>query len=85
MRPAHRTFREWFNGLRRRNHTQGTVAKALDVAQQTISAVLGGAIPGPDLARLIEEAGGPAADAWRTEHERQSWAARVERARSLRA
>lgn len=65
------------------------LAEAVDVSQQTISALLGAREPSEDLAKLIQEATGIAWEGWFTESElkkrAESREKRISRARALRS
>lgn len=81
-RPARAELKQWISGPGR---TQALLAAAVGVTQQTISAVLGGRTPSPDLAELIEAATGIHRDGWATARERERRERRLLRARGLMA
>lgn len=86
VRPARVALKKWLEGEGR---TQGVLAEAVDVTQQTISAVLTGREPSEDLARLLEEATGIDWRGWYTSAELrrrgEARERRISRARALRS
>lgn len=81
-RPSRAALKEW---LEQPGRTQAKLAKALDVTQQTVSALLKNRQPSEELAQLIEAATGIPWGGWFTEREMKRREKRLERAAALGA